>query len=252
MHFSARTRTHHTVVAAFLVFLFVLIGCAPAPPAAQQAPSPVAEQAPPPAAVDSTPEPLEELSAEPTVVVSLVELANTQRETWDVVSLQGARVGYGHVRFSLAGTKDEPRIRIDGEHRLSMQRFGQANEQQMNLSTVESPDGGLLEFRSETVAGPAPLIVSGRVDGNELIVERGTGPQATTKRIAWSADHGGFFATELSLLRQPLAPGERRELKALMPMFDDVLVADILLTAHDFEAIELPQGSRRLLRASCT
>lgn len=247
MQFVALRSIRRTVVAVSLVSLVGITGCAPEPaPPASEAPRAVKASPAPTASTATAP-----ASPAPSTT-SLLDLAEAGYETWDVVRLQGARVGYGHLRFSRVGSDDEPQVRIDGVHRLSMQRFGQANEQEMRLTSIETPQGALLDFRSETIAGPSPLLVQGRVEGDELVVERGSGEQATTKRIDWKPSAGGFFATEVSLLQQPMQPGEQRNLQTLMPMFDDVLIAEVALQAQDYENVSLPEGEHRLLRIANT
>ena len=64
--------------------------------------------------------------------------------------------------------------------------------------------------------GPAAVRTTGQVKGRPAgnrDDRRGGG--ATKTSIPWSADIGGPFAAEQSLLRKPMQPGERRKLKML-------------------------------------
>jgi hypothetical protein len=67
-----------------------------------------------------------------------------------------------------------------------------------------------------------------------------------TQSIPWDASWGGFFADQLSLLRQPMKPGETRRLKALLPATHSR--GETRLEAVSYEATQLPDGTRQLLR----
>src|SRR5690606_6297011 len=64
--------------------------------------------------------------------------------------------------------------------------------------------------------------------------------------MPWSADIGGFRAVEHSLARQPIKAGEKRSLRMLMPLVNQV--ADVELAAKELEATEILGAKTRLLR----
>ena len=77
------------------------------------------------------------------------------------------------------------------------------------------PKDELIRFESEMRMGPTRIRTTGRVHGDRLDIETtGAGTAShCAMSIPWSPDCGGPFATEQTLLRQPMQPGERRTLK---------------------------------------
>jgi hypothetical protein len=131
---------------------------------------------------------------------------------------------------------------------LVLRRGGEINRQEIRSASVETPHGQLIRFESQMSLGPSPIRTLGRVRGDKLDIEIGSpGPAAPAKvSIRWSSDYGGPFATDETLLRQPMRPGQRRRLKALVIGFNQV--ADVEMIAKDFERTVLPDGARELLR----
>ena len=79
-----------------------------------------------------------------------------------------------------------------------------------------------------------------------MIIETSTKGSQQTTRIPWSNEIRGFRAVEQSLEQQPLKPGQKRALKMLMPVLNQV--ADVELTARDFETTSVMGAKARLLR----
>jgi len=114
------------------------------------------------------------------------------------------------------------------------------------MTTLETPDGQLLEFATDMATGPAPVTVSGHVENGKMAIEIKTKGRQEKTSIPWSSDIGGFRAIEQSLARKPLAPGEKRSLKMLMPLLNQV--AEVELVAADPELTSVLGVEARLLR----
>lgn len=168
------------------------------------------------------------------------------RETWDIMTIQGSRVGYGQTRVSRTTRDGRELMRIESVQHLDILRFGQRAQQEISFSSLETPDGKLLEFESTVKQGAAPIKTTGRVAGKRLEMETVAAGAPRQKSIAWSDDYGGFYAMESSLAAKPLQPGQRRNLKSLMIAIDEVVTTE--LTARDFESVKLRGGSYDLLR----
>lgn len=172
------------------------------------------------------------------------------RETWDAVFLQGAKVGHTRTRWSRHEENGRELVRIEGTSHLALSRFGQPNDQDIQITSIETPDGRLVRFETTMQMGPAPVKHVGRVEGNEVVVETTANGASQAQRIPWSAADRGFFAIEQSLAAKPIQPGQTLTLRSLMPVF--MIVATIELEALDYEATELLDGSRELLRITST
>ncbi len=172
--------------------------------------------------------------------------APAKQEAWYVCYLDGARVGY--ERTATTPFTDEGRrlLRIEGLSHMAVQRFGQEIAMDVRFTSVETPDGRLLRFEAEFSQGPVPMRVTGGVAGDKLQIETTTKGKTVTTSIPWSAEYGGFSATEQSLKRKPMKPGERRTIHALFPGFN--VVATRELVARDYEPVKLLAGTYELLR----
>ncbi|MHC4180203.1 MAG: transglutaminase-like domain-containing protein, partial [Planctomycetota bacterium] len=162
----------------------------------------------------------------------------------------GARVGYARTTISHARRSGRKVVRVEGLTHLAVKRFGQMAEQEIRFTCIETLDGKLIEFEAEVQQGKVPMRSTGKVVGNRLQLETTTLGKKTSTSIPWSSEYGGFYATEESLLRRPMQPGERRTIRSLVPVLNQV--ATIELVAKDYELVKLLGGSFELLRIDTT
>ncbi len=169
-----------------------------------------------------------------------------QQDIWEAFYLQDSKIGHGHTTERPQTRNGQALVRVDSLNHLSISRFGQRTEQDFQTSTLETPDGRVIELHTEVAFGPSPTLVDGHVEGRQMVIETHTKGSQTTDRIAWSDEIRGFRAVEQSLERQPLKAGEKRTLKMLMPLINQV--ADVELTARDFETTTVLGVQTKLLR----
>ncbi len=167
---------------------------------------------------------------------------SAQTETWESYYMGGTKIGYSHVQSASVADGDGVLARTTAHVQMKIQRFGQTTDQHMELTCWESPSGQLVRFESRLQMGPAPMTTHGERVGDQL--EMRTNGQ--TSRVTWRSGWGGFFAVEQSLEREPLQPGQRRNLRQLVPVFNSV--ADVLLEAVDYERTPLLTGMANLLK----
>ncbi|MBN2477544.1 MAG: transglutaminase family protein [Pirellulales bacterium] len=167
------------------------------------------------------------------------------REIWEVNYIQGTRIGYGRTTVHDEIRQGRKVLRVEQVTHLVVVRNGDRTQQEISATSVETPDGKLLEFTSST--GAAQTV--GRVNGNQLDLETTSRGKTTKLSVPWSGEYGGPYLMHMSLLDKPLQPGERRTLG----VFDPVLVQGVTyeMTARDSEPVELPGGSFELLRIDC-
>ena len=240
---------------AWLLALLVLAGCDDSPPA------PVVTQ---PAAPEIVPEVASEASEPPTPVLAGPTLPPAEEtkpiepiavpsdgsrvieETWDAYSLHGNRVGYAHTTVAKVVEGGKLLHRTRSATRTSFQRAGQSIVQDMLATSWETPAGEVVRFESRMKMGPQDMVSSGRVADGKMTIETTTLGKTQKHAIDWPAGTGGFFAAEQSLKSQPLAPGEKRSLACLMPVFNTIGANE--LTAADYETVKLPSGEKKLLK----
>src|SRR5262245_14412238 len=139
-------------------------------------------------------------------------------------------------------------VRTESRIHTSMQRSGQTITQDMTLLSWDKPEGGLVRFESRMSAGPGEIASVGAVHEGNLGIDTTTLGRTQSQRIPWQAEWGGLFASDQSLRRAPLKPGDKRTVKSLLPLMN--LPADTRLEALDYETVELPSGKARLLKVN--
>ncbi len=172
-------------------------------------------------------------------------------EFWNTVFLRGDKVGHLHYKATEVPAKTGMGkwLHFEVENEITIKRFGQSTKQRLLLSNLETKDGQLLEFSSQYQPGTAPIKVTGRYDdedGESLEISVQTEGKAETSWIKWDKSWGGFFAVEQSLMRQPMKPGEKRTIKALQPVFNQM--GEVQLEAVDWEETDMLTGQQELLR----
>lgn len=169
-----------------------------------------------------------------------------REETWMACYINSNKIGYTHLTMTPVTENAQPAIRWDYEDELRIRRFGAETVVRTRLTSLETRDGELLSFRSEMNTGPGTVITEGRCEGGQLTLCDTTQGKADRRTIAWDKQYGGFFADQFSLRRKPMRPGESRQLRALVPVINQV--GTIRLEAVAYEATELPAGTQTLLR----
>ncbi len=171
-------------------------------------------------------------------------------ESWDVLFIQGSRVGYDHATKREIQENGRTLLRFEGESQLFVKRFGQPTDLGIRINSLETPEGQVLSLTSDAEMGPQATVVTGQVEGGKLRLQTGIAGTKTTHEIAWPADARGYFAIDQELKRRPMEPGQRRTITALQPMMN--ILAKAELAAADYEETELLTGSYKLLRIECT
>jgi hypothetical protein len=177
------------------------------------------------------------------------ENGNLLEETWDAYSMQGVRVGYAHTTVAKTQEDGQTLILTKSQIHLSLTRSGQTIVQQMTLGSWDTQDGRLVRFESRMTAGAGEVVSIGAVHGNQLGIDTTTLGRTHSQKIPWQPEWGGLFATDQSLRQKPLKPGEKRILRSLSP--DCSRAADTYFEARDYETVNLPSGSAKLLKINC-
>jgi hypothetical protein len=182
-----------------------------------------------------------------------VLIADTQgatSDTWEAIFLQGAKVGYGQTVTRTIDSHGEKIVQTEAASRLTVVRKGDAIEQEIRATSWETPAGELLHFNCELRTGSLPTLIKGTVQGDKLVMQTTTAGKTETSTLPWSKGWGGFQATEQSLQKQPMQPGEKRKLKQFE--LGLLQIADVELKAIGREPTLLLDHSEDLLRIERT
>ena len=186
------------------------------------------------------------------VVLTVAGLAPAQaEESWSTVHIAGAKVGSIHTTLEPFKDQGRDRVRVMVDLSLSFQRLGAVVTIRMRQATVETRDGSVQSVDTRTLAGgPALHIVGTLKNGRMTLTIDGPG-QHQQQTLDWGPEVRGPYAVEQSLAREPIKPGEKRDLK--MFLTDLNKVGDITLTAKASEEVPLARGAKRsLLRVEQT
>lgn len=173
-----------------------------------------------------------------------------REETWMACYINGSKIGYTHLMVEPASEDGHACLRFQYDDELKIRRFDAETVVRTRLTSLETAAGQLLSFRSEMQAGPGVMVTEGRREGGQLQLRTLNEGKVDEQSPPWQPDYGGFFADQQSLRREPLRPGQSRRLQCLLPILH--LVGEVHLKAVAWEAIELPSGSRQLLRIEIT
>lgn len=177
---------------------------------------------------------------------AVVASGNGGETYWEAYYLRGAKIGYGRTNVRTIDRAGQSLVQTESDNTLKLNRYGHSIEQQVKLATLETPDGQLLEFHTEVSFGPTPVTFSGHVLGDTMVVQTSTQGKTQESTIPWAPEIRGFRGAEQSLAAKSLAPGEKRSLRMLIPLVNQV--ADVELAAADYETTKLLDKDARLLR----
>jgi hypothetical protein len=173
-----------------------------------------------------------------------------EQETWDAVFLEGQHVGHVHTSVFREPGPTGDLLRIEHEEVFVLLSNNNRIETRLTTMSLETPDGGLLEFTSVLRQGELPFNHGNDRSAwsrNELQLDSTSTPPAGRRRLRCHGRRNSAAPIVAgSLKNKPLAPGETRTLRYLDVGTNQL--ATTVLTAIDFEETDLTTGSRRLLR----
>ena len=178
---------------------------------------------------------------------SEVRAAAPPAESWDVYYMDDAKVGHSHATRRDVEENGQKLQQVENTAQMTMSRLGQKVTIEMNILFVEQANGDIVRFESNVKMANMPMKSKGTVKDGKLTIEGQVLGRPVNTVVDCPAGTGGADVIERSLAGAPLKPGEKRELKMLMPMFN--VVATVVLKAADFEETKLLEGKKaRLLR----
>jgi Transglutaminase-like superfamily len=171
--------------------------------------------------------------------------------TWESCYVRGDKVGYIATTVREVHAANRQLVEVDSDSQIGIRRFGDRNQINLHTTSVETPLGEVRSFSFTTEMGGKPVTVSGKVAGRLLSLETQTGSKVEKSTMVWQTDIKGFQGIEHSLEREPMQPGEIREMAVLVPLGNRVIAASAELTARNLEETKLLEGSQELLHIDC-
>jgi hypothetical protein len=172
-------------------------------------------------------------------------------ETWEVLFVQGSKIGYSHEIDEVVTESGSTVRRWTQETSMVTRRFGDESKLGFKIVSWEDLRGRLLRFETEAdLGGGEPTRTTGKVVGNDLVLESVGPAHRGQLKLGWPDDAGGFDAVNESLRAEPLKPGEKRTIRALMPLVNQL--ATCKLSARDYEPTKLLDDQQELLAIDST
>lgn len=167
-------------------------------------------------------------------------------ETWDVLKIGSKKVGSQSTSIRPLVRNGRPLVEIRSTQRLSITRFEQTTEQSLESVWLETPAGELVEFETTERTGRERTRTQAVVRDKKILFTVETTGKSERSEMEWPDPQAGWYRVEHRLANEPLRPGERRELRVLMPIVNQV--ASVELQAIEVETTNLLDQPRELLR----
>ena len=178
---------------------------------------------------------------------SCLGAAASGQESWDVIHVQGQRVGTLHVRVE--PLKDKAghalqRVRVDMD--LKFKRAEGLAHLTQRWGTIETPDGQILSLDVRTKPAESETRTFGVVKDGVMKLTVAGGGNSQTSEIPWGDDVRGPYGAEMSFSRSKIKAGETRKIRTFIADFNRICVTT--LVADKLEEIELgPKNAKRTL-----
>ncbi|REK20978.1 MAG: transglutaminase family protein [Planctomycetota bacterium] len=164
-------------------------------------------------------------------------------ESWQVIYMQGARIGYGHVATETrTDGEGNTIIATDVLNHMVISRFGQKLTITVRQHTEETEDGRLLGFRMVMDNPPlASTTTTGRVEGDVIHVTTKTGEKTTESTTEFDPEVKSPAWQDRQLAENPLGKGDQKSFDMYDPSMNRTVT--VTLTGHGVVETELLDGT---------
>jgi Transglutaminase-like superfamily len=179
---------------------------------------------------------------------TIARTTKIERETWDVIFMQGQRIGYSHTKTSsdIQETEVTASVTEVNQH-LQILRFGQTTKTHIRYSETKNQQQEIEQLFASMLQDKKVVTEStGQLLNGMLRMKLTSNGKDSLATIPWEAGTQGYFAVEESLRKQPLQPGETRKIQWFQPIINQVSRDE--LTAQQEEEVTLLNGRKKLLR----
>jgi hypothetical protein len=169
--------------------------------------------------------------------------APAAEESWQVLEMGGARVGYGHIAtYRRTGDDGTELIVTDMLNSMRLKRFNNAFEMTIRQHTEETTDGRLLSFSFQLDNPPiSSMETIGTVRGDKLELKTLANGGTDITTTDWDAGIKSPAWQERDLEEHPLQPGESRSFEMYDPQLNQV--GTVTLTEKGRATTKLLDGS---------
>jgi hypothetical protein len=151
------------------------------------------------------------------------EQASMPEESWDLIIMGKDRVGYVHTLERQLQEEGRDVVHVQVTTVMTIKRFGQAIEMNLEYNSVESLEGQLIRIDNRVRGSMLDVRTSGEVVGDAMNLTIETLGKRTTQSIPWSDDVLGPGAEGRILKKEGIKPGQRRSFRTFMPDLNRII-----------------------------
>ena len=168
------------------------------------------------------------------------------RESWDVISISGGRVGYAHA-ITRKVAEPEPEIVTSTFCEMRLKRFGATLAFRTTEEYDETPEGALLRATSSQ-SGASASDSEAKVQGAKVIVTTHTGGTTHVTETAWDPEAIGPEAQSRKLRESGFPIGKGITFKTYMLELQRVVTSTITIEGR--ETVTIAGKPRELYKAT--
>jgi hypothetical protein len=157
--------------------------------------------------------------------------SRSPQESWYALYLRGAKIGHAHTRLTHFAEGGRDLVREQTAYEFAIGRGADVARTSLTYDGVETVDGRLIQFTQVVNAGRAPTPITGRTDGNLLIVKSTTLGKTTVHKFDVAAPLAGPNTWQRMLGAQPLPANRTIRMRSFEPavleVMDETIVAAV-------------------------
>ncbi|MEZ6144767.1 MAG: transglutaminase family protein [Planctomycetaceae bacterium] len=167
---------------------------------------------------------------------------NVLDDSWQVIYIQGKRVGYVHSLTWENGKGDDLRLWSESRTQMTIARFGGSLTMTVTQLTQEDADGNLVSFKLETDNPPiSHTLVTGEVKGDTLHLKTISAGKTKESTQTWDSDVKSPVYQDRMLEADPVNAGESRSMRVFDPQF--LKIGTVTIAGLEPQSTELLDGS---------
>ncbi|QDV27833.1 transglutaminase-like domain-containing protein [Aureliella helgolandensis] len=162
---------------------------------------------------------------------------------WEAAFLQyvgNARIGYTHFKISASALEGTKQITVQRTDSVEFMRAGQLSRVEIQFESLESMNGGLVDFTETTTHGDNVTTTEGKLVRQVLKLKTEVAGTIKTQSIPMEAGTWGAMGVQAVLMQKPMVRGEKRIIKIFLPQLKRIV--DTELIAGDWETTTLPES----------
>lgn len=160
-------------------------------------------------------------------------------EAWDAIYVGDSKVGHLHLWLKpVKDSRGRELVNVRVDYDLSFARGKDTARVRMIYGTIETKSGQVLRLDTLTQASGQNIRTYGDVVDGKMTLVLEVGDKKQQVEVPWGPDVRGPYGAEMSLSREPLEPGQTRDVKTYIPDLNQVCTTHLKAVQKE----EVPLG----------